>query len=329
MDISVIIPTYEKLDKIPKTLEALCFDGEFEVIVAGDKLSKVDRNFLKRKRVKTTFSDERRGKVRAMTDAVKMSSGKLLIFIDSDTRPENRDFLKNIWKVYTEKNFDLATGKLMIEGSSFLERTINVEYLFMNTAFFVTDKMKKVMPVCGALLIMSRKTFNKVGGFSDAVVEDLDMGFKVSRFKVKFGYIKEAGVFTSSPKKLKDWWTQRKRWWSGAAQTFKGSRKDIIRNLPSNTASAGTYYPLPTVSLISIFLVMLFSNQFSLSHVLSIAAFLAGSWMWWMNKVLDWGISLMDGLSYIFLYGPMLTVITISSILYFSIKKANITDWKV
>ena len=329
VDISVIIPAYKVLDKIPDTLNSLKFDGKFEVIVAGDELSKKDLTFLKEKNVILEVSNERRGKVHAINAAVKVSKGKLLVFIDSDTRPENRDFLKNIWKVYTEKGFDMATGKLMVEGSSRFERAVNVEYLFMNTAFFMIDKIGKTMPVCGALLIMDRGAFDIVGGFSATATEDFDMGFKAVRNQLKFGYIKEAGVFTASPKKIKDWWIQRKRWWVGAAQTMKHSKKDMIKNLPTTTTSIGTYYPLVAVAILSSLAVLFFASQFHLSYVLSMTAFFTSGWMWIMNKVLDWGISMADGLSYILVYGPLYSILTLSSIFYFSFKKTKLTDWKV
>ncbi|MBR9680750.1 MAG: glycosyltransferase family 2 protein [Candidatus Altiarchaeota archaeon] len=330
MDISVIIPAYKELDKIPDTLNNLKFDGKFEVIVAGDVLSKEDITFLKKqKHLNLTLSKSRRGKVKAMNAAVKMSTGKLLVFIDSDTRPENKNFLTNIWKVYTEKGFDMATGKLMVEGTSLLERSVNVEYLFMNTAFFVINKIGKTMPVCGALLLMDRSAFEGVGGFSNVLVEDFDMGFKAVKNKLKFGYIKEAGVFTASPKKIRDWWVQRKRWWVGAAQTLKHSKKDMIKNLPTTTTSMGTYYPLVATVILSTLAVLSFASKFQMSYVLSLTAFLTSSWMLIMNKVLDWGISMTDGLSYLLLYGPIYSVLTLSSIFYFSFKKAEITDWKV
>ncbi|MBR9689351.1 MAG: glycosyltransferase family 2 protein [Candidatus Altiarchaeota archaeon] len=329
MDISVLIPAYKGLSKIPETLKKLKFDGDFEVIVAGDSLSEDDIKFLKKTGVILYCCNERRGKVNAVNGATEIAKGELFVFLDSDTRPESEDFLNNIWKNYKKTGFEIATGKLMIEGNSRLERSINVEYLFMNTAFFVANWMKNTMPVCGAFIVMPREAFIKLGRFSKVVVEDLDLGFKAVKHKLKFSYIKDAVAFTASPKKIKEWLAQRKRWWMGGAHTIKASKKEILKSLPSTTAAATSYYPLPVISILSLVFVLLAMSQFKIMYVLSITAFTTSSLMLLMNKVLNWGITFLDGLSYLFIYGPVLSVITVGSLLYFFVKKGQLEDWKV
>ena len=70
-------------------------------------------------------SDVEVGPFAVIGEGVKIAKGKLLVFIDSDTRPEDEYFLEVIWSHYVEKQFDMATGKLMIDGNSLLEKVAN------------------------------------------------------------------------------------------------------------------------------------------------------------------------------------------------------------
>lgn len=329
VDISVLIPAYKTLDKLPETLEKLCFDGEFEVIVAGDLLSHRDQEFLKKRGVKLNCSGERRGKARALNEAVEMAGGELLVFLDSDTRPEDDRFLDKIWKAYGETNFEIGTGRLMVEGNSLLEKSINVEYLFMNSAMFMGNVFKKPVPICGAFIIVTSEAFERLGRFSKVIVEDFHLGYKANVSKLRFRYIKDVTAYTSSPKKIKGWLTQRKRWVMGGSQSLGVAKKDVLKNLPVSTAAISSYYPIPSISIISSIMMFLAMSQINIAYVLSMTAFLTTSLMLAMNKILNWGLTLGSGLSYLLVYGPLWSLFTIGGMVYFAFRKEKLDDWKV
>jgi cellulose synthase/poly-beta-1,6-N-acetylglucosamine synthase-like glycosyltransferase len=324
-----MIPAYKKLDKIPKTLELLNFEGEFEVIVAGDLLSHEDKKFLKRRGVILDCSGKRRGKASALNHAYPKAKGELLIFLDSDTQPEDDRFLDTIWKTYKKKNFEIGTGKLMVKGDSLLEKSINVEYMFMNSAMLMGNVFKKAVPICGAFIIIKKDAFKKLGGFGKVIVEDFHLGYKANVMGLQFRYIKDVTAYTSSPKKIKDWVVQRKRWVMGGSQSVGMAKKDILKNLPVSTAAFSSYYPIPSLSIFSSIMILLAMPHMNLAYLLSMTAFLTTGLMLTMNRILKWGLSWGSGISYLIWYGPLLSAFTMLGLVYFAFKKDKPDDWVV
>ena len=94
MLVSIIIPTYKDLRALELIMEALKLQTytNFEAIVAEDDNSSEIKNFLDELRtpfVVKHFSQEDQGlrKSRAVNNAVRMSVGDYLIYIDGDTIP--------------------------------------------------------------------------------------------------------------------------------------------------------------------------------------------------------------------------------------------------
>lgn len=79
--ISVFIPVYEHSDLLEELLESLANDSyrNREIFVTIDRPSEETLKVVERFRGKINFilSDRRRGKVEALNEAVKLSSGKI------------------------------------------------------------------------------------------------------------------------------------------------------------------------------------------------------------------------------------------------------------
>jgi len=329
VDITVLIPAYKKLDRIPKALDKLRFRGDFEVIVAGDCLSPRDRKFLKERGVVLDHSEKRRGKANALNQASEKAKGELLVFIDSDTCPEDSEFLEKIWRNYKERNFEIGTGKVMVNGDSLLERSINVEYMFINSAVFLGNLFRKAMPLIGAFIVVTKDAFNRIGKFAKVILEDIDLGCRANTSGLRFFYMKDVTVYTSSPKRFRDWMVQRKRWVIGGSQSIWAAKKEAIKNFPLSLAAITSCYPLLSISLMLLVAATFAMSQVSIVYILSVTALLTTSLMLVMNRVLNWGISLSSGIHYLLWYGPIWSTLLVIELLYFSFKKDKPADWVV
>lgn len=329
MDISVVIPAYGELEKIPRTLDTLQFDGDFEVIVAGDELSKEDLQFLRNRGVVLDASDERRGKASAINHAAGLAKGELLVFLDSDTRPEDGEFLSRIWEAYRSKGFDMAAGKLMVEGGGLLGSAINVEYMLLNSVLFLGQAFHRPVPANGAFIIVTKEGFQRMGGFDRVAVEDFQLGFKANRAGLEFNYLEEAAAYTAPAESFREWLTQRKRWMLGGWDSIFHNKGDLVKDLPVSVAAASSCYPMLLAPVgLSLFM-FLYSSHVDLTLILSGTALFTSSVMLTFNRILNWGASLGSGLGYLLLYGPMWTAFMALSLLYYLVADYELTDWKL
>jgi glycosyltransferase involved in cell wall biosynthesis len=98
-DISVFIPVYREAEQLANILKKLVLqDVAKEIFVTIDAPSE---QFLERIKqfsgVKLLINEERIGKANALNKSVKLSSGKVLLFLDADIElPDDPDFLKKI-----------------------------------------------------------------------------------------------------------------------------------------------------------------------------------------------------------------------------------------
>lgn len=115
MDLSVVIPTYNRLDMLLRVLDSLGAQVDapsFEVVVVNDGSRDATAKTVEREieagrwKYPLTFrSQENGGPGRARNHGVTLASGRFVIFIGDDTVPESR-FLAEHWRVHVESQFD-------------------------------------------------------------------------------------------------------------------------------------------------------------------------------------------------------------------------------
>jgi len=106
--LSVIIPTYNRLAKLQKTLESLCVQtlsrAEFEVIVVDDGSTDGTREFLKNYPISVDFKLRyflltHGGAGRARNLGIEKASGELIFFCGDDTRLD-----KNLLQIHKARH---------------------------------------------------------------------------------------------------------------------------------------------------------------------------------------------------------------------------------
>jgi cellulose synthase/poly-beta-1,6-N-acetylglucosamine synthase-like glycosyltransferase len=230
--ISVFIPVYKSSDLLEHLLDELTgnayADKEIFVVVdePDEKSIKAVKNYGSK--AKFILNSKRRGKVEALNTAIKISSGEILVFLDSDVQLKGGDFLKGIEREMAET--DILDVRKEIIQNSFISRMVNYEFLSSNLVSYLYSKLvRKCIGINGAAFAIKREAFEEIGGFSKVVSEDFDLAAKALLKNKKFKYTEKLEVHTKAPSTWKGWFTQRKRWGIGTGLWLKDYWKKFLK----------------------------------------------------------------------------------------------------
>ena len=222
-DISIFIPVYKEAQQLPTILNKLSLQNVTkEVFVAIDEPTAEFLEKIKQfSNVKFVINDKRIGKAKALNNSVKLSSGKVLLFLDADIDlPDDPDFLKKITEEM--RHTDVLDIKKKVVKNSFLSKMAYYEYFTFNiSAWIVSEHLRKCPAANGAAFAIKRETFDAVNGFRTVVAEDLDLTTRAFLHDHSFAYTKEVEVKNIVHSNWRKWFGQRKRWAIGQALWLK------------------------------------------------------------------------------------------------------------
>ncbi len=234
MDISIFVPVYKESDQLAGMLDVLGkqnVDKEIFVTVdapTADFIREIQR--LERDDVRIIVNQERVGKSTALNNTVDLSTGKVLLFLDSDVGiPDDRDYLRKI--VMEMQHTDvLDIKKRVTKNNSFLSRMAYYEYLTFNISSWIASRfMHKCPAVNGAAFAINRETFEKVHGFRKVVAEDIDIATRAFLEDRSFSYSHDVEVKNVVHGDWHKWLTQRRRWAIGQALWLKDWNRQLMK----------------------------------------------------------------------------------------------------
>jgi cellulose synthase/poly-beta-1,6-N-acetylglucosamine synthase-like glycosyltransferase len=231
VDISVFIPVYKQSEHLFNLLDKLVTqDCSNEIIVTIDEPEAGFLEGVKRfENVKFIVNDKRIGKANALNDAVKKSSGKVLVFLDSDiVLADDPGFLVKIQEKMEDA--DVLDIKKKVERTSFLSKMAYYEYFTFNIGSWLASRYLRKCPAAnGAAFAIKRETFDEVGGFNKVVAEDLEIATRAFLRGHSFAYASDVEVKNIVHSSWKSWFTQRERWAVGQALWLKDYYKRLFR----------------------------------------------------------------------------------------------------
>jgi len=179
--------------------------------------------------VKFLINEERIGKSNALNNSVKLSSGKVLLFLDADIElPNDPDFLKKI--IEEMEHTDILDIKKKVTKNSFLSKMAYYEYFTFNIGAWLASKHLQKCPAAnGAAFAIKRETFDSVDGFRKVISEDLDIATRAFLDDHSFAYTKEVEVKNVVHSNWGKWFRQRKRWAIGQALWLKEWYRDLFK----------------------------------------------------------------------------------------------------
>jgi cellulose synthase/poly-beta-1,6-N-acetylglucosamine synthase-like glycosyltransferase len=208
--------------------------------------------------VKCIINKKRLGKANALNKTVKLSAGKILLFLDSDVEiPHDSNYLR---KIITEMQCTdvLDIKKQVTRGNSFLSKMTYYEYFTFNISAWLASRcMHKCPAVNGAAFAIKREIFEKVNGFHKVVAEDIDIATRAFLDESSFAYTSEVEVKNVVHSEWGDWFRQRKRWAIGQALWLKAWYRELGKR----------FFKKPQVFLPSLFFLYPSAAVFFLSAI--------------------------------------------------------------
>lgn len=348
-EMSAIVTAYRNPGNLFEITDMLVSKG-YEVVVSADCLSDDDVRELKRRNVKLTLSDRRRGKWKALNDALELVTGDYILFVDSDTWPVE---LPN-------PNADVVELTKEVRGKSVMERLVAVDYLLMNISARISSRILGFGMVNGSAFI-SRTDIAKSLSFRPRIIEDADFGFRAGFSGYRM--VVDGRAITEAPSNLREWFRQRERWALGGAELFVEFLPKFVRMprilvpilvlyyptligfmlamlLPDSIAIKILYFLLPLllslpVKAVAIFMLLVF--EFHLLR--NILAMLLSFAIWFLFVVLmakkyRFALDFKILPVYYFLYSPLWTMVNVAMLFRYLVlrlvgKDVSTEGWKV
>ena len=234
MDVSIFIPVYKESNQLEGALDVLASQNvSKEIFVTVDEPTEEfleEIKSLETENVKFIVNKERTGKANACNKTVALSTGKVLLFLDSDVGiPNDQDYLRKI--VMEMQHTDiLDIKKIVTKDKSFLSKMAYYEYLTFNISSWMAARyMHKCPAVNGAAFAIKREMFEKVHGFRTVVAEDIDLATRAFLEDSSFSYTTDVEVKNEVHGDWHKWFTQRRRWSIGQALWLKDWYKQLTR----------------------------------------------------------------------------------------------------
>ena len=190
------------------------------------------------------FQTDLQGKGAAVNYGIDHANGEYICIVDSDGKLAP-DFLENAMPLFDEgyaavqglitssnRDYNIITRLLTLEGD-----------LFSNMFMAVRDYLDKRVPLGGTGLIIKKNILLKVGKFTNSLIDDFELSFRLYRKKYRIAFAPLSIDWDEKPPLLKMIFKQRARWMKGHLDHLKSpvaEPKDII----------GHIYWLSPVSLI-------------------------------------------------------------------------------
>ncbi|MEM2249342.1 MAG: glycosyltransferase family 2 protein [Candidatus Bathyarchaeia archaeon] len=364
--ISVFIPVYRHSDLLEELLDGLVSDSyqNKEIFVTIDEPTVDVQRVIERFRGEVHFilNGHRRGKVGALNEAVRVSSGEILLFLDADVKlGECRDFLKTV--ALEMEDADILDIKKKIIRDSFVSRMVNYEFVGSNFSSFLYSKLvQKCFAVGGTAFAIKRETFEEVGGFAKVVSEDLDLAARVFYRNKRFKFTNKAEVYTKVPSWWRGWLAQRKRWGIGTGIWIKVHGGKVVRSIAKYPYIAFPCFLMlfPTVALMLFNYICSFfpgaqlfnlvpkalASQLNLTSVpvlspslttisfIALTNFFLGFIMfstifYIASKKLGFQFSIAEFITYYFFYQPLSFIVLFAGIIAGIFFKDHKIDWKL
>jgi biofilm PGA synthesis N-glycosyltransferase PgaC len=234
VDISIFIPVYKESNQLAGMLKELSSQNvSKEIFVTVDQPTEEFSEEIKQldnENVQFIVNKERIGKANVLNSTFKLSSGKVLLFLDSDVGiPTDPDYLRKIIMEMQQTDI-LDIKKQVTKGKSFLSKMAYYEYFTFNVSAWISSRyMHKCPAVNGAAFAIKREMFEKIHGFRTAVAEDIDLATRAFLAGSSFAYTHDVEVKNEVHSDWHKWFTQRRRWAIGQALWLKEWYKLLAR----------------------------------------------------------------------------------------------------
>lgn len=233
--ISIIVPAYNEEKVIANSIEALLETKypKMEIIFVDDGSTDNTLKIASRYKDKIqVLHKENGGKASALNYGLVYATGEIVVIVDADTII-GRQSLKEIVKGFeVNENVAAVAGNIKVRNRmNWITKCQALEYItgiqIVRRAF---DVFGSITIVPGALGAFKKSLLMESGAYGkDTIVEDFDQTIKLLKAGLVTQGSTKATAYTEAPNTLKDFCSQRKRWYRGNIQVLK-RHSDALTN---------------------------------------------------------------------------------------------------
>ena len=225
--VSVVIPTYNRKAALKECIDSLITQSypEYEIIIVDDGstdgTTRLLGEYSRNNPMVKYFHQENRGPGAARNLGIKNSKGDIICFTDDDCIAD-KDLIKNLVEVYTDKNVGGVGGKVSdYKIKTIIERYSRDRNLLNQEIFF--------NPVITANISYTREAMQKVGYFDESFIfsEDVDLSIRVRLKGFEIKYTPQAIIYHKHRATLKGLIKQQYNYGKGNARLHKKYTKDF------------------------------------------------------------------------------------------------------
>jgi cellulose synthase/poly-beta-1,6-N-acetylglucosamine synthase-like glycosyltransferase len=206
--------------------------NRYEIIVADDSDDPKTREIIDKYKNKVTII--RRGnregfKAGALNNALKYSTGDIIVVFDSDSIPP-RNFLKKIVAPFEDKNVALVQAK-----QTYINKNLNIISKFaavlQSIYYNFTQKLNSTLNLTfcsGSAVAIRRDVLERFKWNEESVTEDADISLKIFASGYKTVYLDNVTSKSEVPYNIIHFLKQQARWTFGITRAFIDNFKLII-----------------------------------------------------------------------------------------------------
>ncbi len=239
-DITVVVAARNEEDNILeclRSLDNLIYQQEkIEIIIVDDysedRTFEIAKDFIKGKSkfklIKPSKDfGEVKGKARAISNAIEIAKGEIILTTDSDC------VVSPTWALthasYYDSNVAMVCGYTNQFANSTFQAIQSIDFIYLLSVAAGTMNLNKPLSCIGNNMSYRKSVYKEIGGYESlpfSVTEDLNllMAFaNLKKYKIIFPFDAEALVTSKPCGSLKEIYSQKKRWGIGGLEArFEG-----------------------------------------------------------------------------------------------------------
>jgi poly-beta-1,6-N-acetyl-D-glucosamine synthase len=225
--VSILVPVYNEEKTVLGTLKSIhSLDypkEQLEVIIINDGSSDgtedIVKKYIKDKSYMNLMSHQNMGKGASMNKALKVIKGEFFACLDADSFVDSLTLRKQLSLYYRENdpNLVIVTPAMKVsKPKSILQRVQWLEYLVIILIARIVSQLDSLYVAPGPFSIYRTNIIRKLDGFDEKnITEDQEIAYRVQKHNYRIKQCFDGYVYTVAPKKIKPFYSQRRRWYLG------------------------------------------------------------------------------------------------------------------
>ncbi len=242
--VSIIVPAYNEERGIKDTLYSLIKlnypRSLLEIIVVNDgstdateeKVKEVTAAFPETT-IKLLCQDKNKGKGAALNLGIAIAKGEYVICMDADSIVADAQALYQMLPYFSSPDIAAVLPCLKVgETKNLLQKMQRYEYLVNMFYKELMGRLDCIKVTPGPFALYRKDVIVKLGGFDEVfnrhLTEDLEIALRLQQHQYKIVQTMDTIVLTIPPDNLRDFYRQRKRWYTGGLLNTLRYRKLLL-----------------------------------------------------------------------------------------------------